>query len=359
MFARMLCLFIMLWANSIQAYTAAFFTKGLYKPWSMAFIDTHTFLLTERNGRLLKFSTKGGPPVVIQGTPQVLSEGQGGLLDVVLHPNFKSNHFVYLSYTAQDEQNLEQNTLYVMRAKLSDLHLKEKKILLKIAPSRSTKAHYAARMLFLQDGTLLISSGDAFTQKDKAQDLSNHLGKILRILDDGKIPSDNPFLSVQGAKPEIYALGSRNAQAMIQTPDGRVYMHEHGPKGGDELNLLLAGANYGWPLATYGINYTGELISPYTTYQGTEQPLKYWVPSIAPSAMLYYSGTKFPELSGKLLLTTLRNQDVRALTLQKNGIQDEQIILGGYGRMRFVGAAPDGGIWFLTDAGEVLQLERD
>ena len=226
--------------------------------------------------------------------------------------------------------------------------LEEVKTIFKASPSRRTAAHYGARMAFLDDGTLLVTSGDGFNYRERAQYLDNHYGKIIRINTDGSIPDDNPFLTRENAKPEIWSYGHRNLQG-ITVINGIVYENEHGPMGGDELNIAEPSKNYGWPAITYGKDYSGATISPFTEKDGMEQPIKYWVPSIAPSGMAFYDGNLFPEWKGSLLVSALVPGDVRRLTLNGSKVTEEEILFSDLGRIRDVATSPDGTIILATD----------
>ena len=246
--------------------------------------------------------------------------------------------------------------------------LEEVKTIFKASPSRRTAAHYGARMAFLDDGTLLVTSGDGFNYRERAQYLDNHYGKIIRINTDGSIPGDNPFLTRENAKPEIWSYGHRNLQG-ITVINGIVYENEHGPMGGDELNIAEPSKNYGWPAITYGKDYSGATISPFTEKEGMEQPIKYWVPSIAPSGMAFYDGNLFPEWKGSLLISALVPGDVRRLTLNGSKVIEEEVLFSDLGRIRDVATSPDGTIILATDGpkgklirvveGEILDIVVD
>ena len=281
-----------------HSYEYEILADDLSHPWGIAVIDSENILFTELTGQLRVIENGILKPDPIGGVPQVLFAGQGGLSGIILDPNFSSNQIIYLSFSSPDKGK-KTNTLEVIRAKLTSDSIKEIKTIFKASPSRKTAAHYGARMAFLDDGTLLITSGDGFNYREKAQYLDNHYGKIIRINTDGSIPKDNPFLLNKEAKPEIWSYGHRNLQGIVVV-DGVVYENEHGPMGGDELNIAEPSKNYGWPAITYGKDYSGATISPFTKKDGMEQPIKYWVPSIAPSGMTYYEGSLFPEWKNSL-----------------------------------------------------------
>tara|TARA_B110000014_G_scaffold264414_1_gene265763 strand:- start:528 stop:1643 length:1116 start_codon:yes stop_codon:yes gene_type:complete len=333
-----------------DVYKLETIAEGLDHPWGITFISEDEILVTELSGqlRLIKDGVLLEDP--IKGVPEVLFAGQGGLSEIILHPNFQENRYIYLSFSEIDLNN-KLNTLRVIRAKLEQRALTEIKTIFKATPTRKTAAHYGARLVFLVDGTLLITSGDAFNQREKAQSLDNHFGKILRLNDDGSIPKDNPFLSIPGALPEIWSYGHRNPQGIIASPDGKIiFEHEHGPMGGDELNIIKPGKNYGWPAITYGLDYSGAIISPFKKKPGMEQPQKYWVPSIAPSGMTFYTGSLFPKWKNSLFISALVPGDVRRLNLDSDGnFLTEEILFETEGRIRNIVMAPDGSLVIATD----------
>jgi glucose/arabinose dehydrogenase len=234
---------------------------------------------------------------------------------------------------------------------LEGTSLTEVETIFRASPSRKTANHYGAKMVFLKDGTLLITSGDGFNYREEAQKLDNHFGKIIRVNDDGTIPQDNPFIETPGAKPEIWSYGHRNLQGIVTNLDGSViYEHEHGPRGGDELNIIEKGKNYGWPAITYGIDYSGALVSPFKEKEGMEQPIKYWVPSIAPSGMTFYNGDLFPDWKGSLFISALVPGDVRRLDLEGTNVVSEEVLFNKIGRIRNIVTAPDGSLVMVTDS---------
>ena len=299
--------------DSIQVDVLA---EGLDHPWGMAFISNEEILLTELSGNLRRLSNGVLNPAPIAGVPAVLYAGQGGLSEVLLDPNFAENGLLYLSFSAADTDLPKLNRLNVIQARLDGNTLVDHKTIFQSDPPRKTAAHYGARLAFLADGTLLITSGDGFNYREMAQALDNHFGKILRINSDGSVPEDNPFRNTPGALPEIWSYGHRNLQGLVIADDGTVYEHEHGPKGGDELNVIRPGNNYGWPAITYGVDYSGAMISPFTEQPGMEQPIKYWVPSIAPAGMTLYNADMFPHWKGSLLIAAMVSGDVRRIEIQ-------------------------------------------
>ena len=274
-------------------------------------------------------------------------KSQGGLSDIELHPDFETNNFIYFSYSIKTN---EGNTLRVSRAKLLDNALSKMEVIFTANAFRETSAHYGARLLFLNDSTLLISSGDGFNHREKAQYLDNHFGKIVRINDDGTIPSNNPFSRKDKALRDIFTYGHRNQQGLTKDINGIIYSHEHGPKGGDELNIINPGLNYGWPAITYGIDYNGSIISPFKRKEGMEQPIKYWTPSIAVSDMTFYYGDLFPEWYGNLFISALSPGDVRKLVISDNKVVSEDIMFKEIGsRIRSIKSSNNGDLIILTD----------
>ena len=332
---------------------------GLENPWSVAFLPDGAMLVTEREGRLRLIRGGKLEKEPVAGTPKVLASGQGGLLDIVLHPQFASNGLIYLSYSAAGEGGA--NTA-VMRARLNGNRLENPKVIFEARPKTGGSNHYGSRLLFAPDGTLFVTLGDRFTYRDEAQNTANHLGKVIRINDDGSVPKDNPFVGKAGAAPEIYSYGHRNAQGIALRPGtAEIWEHEHGPRGGDKVNLLKAGANYGWPKITYGIDYSGAIISDKKALPGMEQPVVYWVPSIAPSGMAFYAGDKFPKWKGDLFVGALAKTHLRRLRLDgAKVVEQEELLAGLEERIRDVRSGPDGFLYVVTDDsgnGRVLRLE--
>jgi aldose sugar dehydrogenase len=330
---------------------------GLSNPWGLAFLPDGAMLVTEREGRLrlIRDGKLVGTP--IGGVPQVHDAGQGGLLDVALHPDFATNNLVYLSFS---KGNDGANHTAVVRGVFDGINLTNVQPVFSSAPNRATNAHYGGRLLFLPDKSLILTLGDGYAYKDKAQDLASDLGKIVRISDAGGPAAGNPFLGQTGKRGEIYTYGHRNVQGIARDPaTGTLYAHEHGPKGGDEINIIVAGRNYGWPVITYGVDYSGAPISLKSAQEGMEQPLTYWVPSIAPSGMTFYTGDLFPAWKGDLIVTALAGQHMRRVDLDGGKVIGQESYLGERGeRYRHVVQAPDGALILLTDDsdGKVLRV---
>jgi aldose sugar dehydrogenase len=331
--------------------------EGLSFPWSIAFLPDGAMLVTEKEGRLRLIRDGKLAPEPVKGVPPVLFDGQGGLFQVSLHPRFTETNWIYLTYAAGADS---ANATRLTRATYKDAALSEVTALFSAQPGKSGASHFGGRLLWLPDETLLLTLGDGFSYRTKAQALDSDLGKIVRLRDDGTPAPDNPFASKAGARPEIYTLGHRNVQGIVRDPvSGAIYAHEHGPMGGDEVNLIQAGRNYGWPIITYGRDYTGAQISPFTAREGLEQPLVYWVPSIAPSGMTIVTKDMFPAWKGDLLVSALAGMQVRRVDLAGGKVVGQEVLFAEVGeRIRDVAEAPDGSLYLLTDSaeGKVLRV---
>lgn len=331
---------------------------GLDQPWGMAFLPDGGILITEKPGTLRRFSNGQLQAEHISGLPAIVQHGQGGLMDIALHPDFANNRWVYLSYAAADDTGVGTE---VGRGKLEGNALSNWQTLFRLQPKTSKKQHFGARLVFDRDGYLFITLGDR-GQRKRAQNLNDHAGSIIRLYDDGRIPRDNPFVDHDAARPEIYSYGHRNQQgAALHPQTGQLWTHEHGPQGGDELNAIQPGANYGWPLITYGKEYgSGFSIGEGTEKPGITPPLYHWVPSIAPSGMTFYSGNKFPDWQGNLLIGSLKFQMLVRLEMKgEHVIREHRLLKNRLGRIRDVRQGPDGYIYLLTDAseGKLVRLE--
>jgi glucose/arabinose dehydrogenase len=332
---------------------------GLHHPWGLAFLPDGDMLVTERSGNLRLI--RHGRELVAQpigGVPRVVASGQGGLLDVALHPQYRSNGWLYLSYVGL---TAEGPATHVARARLEGLQLKDLQVIFRMNRGSTGGRHFGSRLLFDRDGYLYISVGDR-GDRPRAQRLHDHAGSVIRLHDDGRIPASNPFVGDDRAAGEIFSYGHRNPQGMALEPaSGVVWLHEHGPQGGDELNRVQAGKNYGWPVITYGVNYgIGTAIGEGSHKAGMVQPVYYWVPSIAPSGMTFYSGDRFPQWRGSILLGSLKfGLLVRLEMEQGEVVREERYLHGDFGRIRDVRSGPDGLIYLLTDAydGRLLRLE--
>ena len=330
---------------------------GLENPWGMAFLPDGRVLVTERPGRLRIVATDGSLSAPLAGVPPVAAGGQGGLLDVALHPGFVDNQLVYLSYSEPGDGG---NSTAVARGRLEGNALREVEVIFSQQPKFDSSAHFGSRLVFARDGTLFVTLGDRYKRRDDAQTLDNHHGKIVHINDDGSVPEGNPFADRAGALPEIWSLGHRNLQgATLHPHTGELWTHEHGPSGGDEINISRAGNNYGWPVITYGEEYIGGSIGEGTHKDGMEQPLHYWVPSIAPSGMIFVD-ERIPAWQGNLLIGSLKFDQLVRLELDGDKVVHEERLLDkALGeRVRDVAQGPDGAIYLLTDErkGRLLRL---
>jgi glucose/arabinose dehydrogenase len=334
--------------------------RGLANPWAVAFLPDGRFLVSERAGRLRIVERDGRLGVAVAGLPPVDAGGQCGLLDVVLDPKFAENSFVYWSYAEGGEGG---NSTAVARGRLRGNRLDDVQVIFRQLPKVSSQQHCGSRLVFARDGRLFVTLGDRFSRKDDAQKLDSHLGKIVRIEVDGKVPADNPFVSTPGTQAEIWSLGHRNVQgAALHPGTGELWATEHGPQGGDELNIVRAGRNYGWPLITYGRNYgIGTRIGEEGPKPGFEQPIKYWVPtSVAPSGLAFLTSDRYPGWKGSLFMGTLRGESLLRLELDGNTIVKEERLLGqANSRIRDVRQGPDGLLYVLTDSadGQLLRLQ--
>jgi glucose/arabinose dehydrogenase len=347
-----------------QAARVATVARGLDHPWGMAFLPSFArdgrVLVTERSGRMRLLDTRNGTGSVLEGLPPVDARGQGGLLDVVLHPQFADNAWVYWSYAEPDA--LGGNSTAVARGRLDGTRLRDVQVVFRQAPKFASTYHFGSRLVFARDGRLFVTLGDRNARRDDAQVLSNHHGKIVRIEADGSVPRDNPFVGQADARPEIWSLGHRNVQgAALHPATGELWTHEHGPQGGDEVNVAEAGRNYGWPVITYGAEYgSGRKIGEGTHRAGMEQPLTYWVPSIAPSGMAFVTGNRYPGWQGSLVVGALRGQLLVRLQLEGRKVVRQERLLTGLGeRIRDVRQGPDGWLYLLTDSddGRLLRLD--
>lgn len=342
-----------------SGYKVTEVAKGLDHPWAMAFLPDGSILVTERVGRLRLIKGGSLQAQPIAGVPAVHTGSQAGMFDIVLHPKFAENNVVYLTYAAG---TAAANGTQVARARFDGSALQDLHVIFKAMPLKDTDNHYGGRIAFLPDGTFALTIGEGFEYREKAQDLSSDLGKIVRLNDDGSVPKDNPFVGQASVRPEIYTWGHRNEQGLVfDAESGRLYETEHGPRGGDELNIIVARRNYGWPVITYGMDYSGAYVSPYTQRPGLEQPVIYWTPSIAPSGFAMYRGDKFPAWRGDLFVGSLAFRHLRRVHLDEHGnvVDQEQLLNDLNWRIRDVRAAPDGYLYVCTDEpdGRVLRLE--
>ena len=344
--------------SELERFRVNTLVRGLDHPWGLAFLPGGDMLITERPGRLLRIDGKSLQPRRVRGLPAIAAVGQGGLLDVTLHPGFDSNQLIYFSFTGADDDGVGTE---VARGRLAGDALENVEIIFRALPKSGGGRHFGSRLLFDANGHLLITLGER-GDRPRAQDIGDHAGSVIRINDDGSVPADNPFATTPEARPEIYTYGNRNVQGIALDPvSGRVWAHEHGPQGGDEVNVLVAGRNYGWPVITYGRNYvTGTKIGEGTHKQGMEQPRHYWTPSIAPSGMTLYTRDKFPAWRGNLFVGALKYRLlVRLEERDQEIVHEERMLEDVLGRIRDVRTGPDGYIYLLTDQddGVLARLE--
>ena len=345
---KILFLILFFSINIFSEYKFETILSNLDDAWSFEFLSEDKIIYTEMPGKLKIASLSDGSVVTLRNVPKVQYASQGGLSEVVLDPDFESNKKIYLSYSAKNSDG--KSTLYLMSAELNEDSLENNKIIFEAKAPRRIPVHLGAKIAFLEDGTILLASGDGFDHREKAQTLDNHFGKIIRINKDGTIPTNNPFVNVEGALPDIYSYGHRNMQGLIVTKSGQIFEHEHGPRGGDEMNLIEPSLNYGWPAITYGIDYSGAVISPFTEKEGMEQPLFHWTPSIAPSDMIFYEGNRYPKLKNSFLVTALVSKDVKQVTFSESGKEVQESLFSELNsRLRNIQASPDGLIYLMTD----------
>ena len=342
-----------------QTFRTVMLVRGLENPWSLAFLPDGRMLVTEKAGRM-RLLTKDFDldPTPIAGLPEIVARGQGGLFDVVLHPDYEKNGWIYWAYNAPGSNGWGTA---LARGKLKGHRMIDVQVLFSMEPKSRGGQHFGGRIVFDQAGMLYLTLGDR-GDKDRAQALNDHAGSIIRLHDDGRVPTDNPLINLAGTKSEKWTLGNRNIQGAAIHPHTReLWTHEHGPQGGDELNVMRSGRNYGWPVITYGVNYgLGTKIGEGQTKKGMEQPLYVWVPSIAPSGMAFVQGKNFPNWTNNLLIGALRHQSLVRLELDGEKIvREERLLIGQLGRIRDVRMGPDGFIYLLTDStdGVLIRLE--
>ncbi|MFT7459954.1 MAG: glucose/arabinose dehydrogenase [Planctomycetota bacterium] len=344
-------------ASQKHDFKVEIITDELTNPWGMVFLPSGEMLVTERRGKLLRVANDGNILSTIQGLPSVKEKGQGGLLGIALHPDFQINNMVYLSYTGKGRGGYGTE---VARGRLQGNSLTDVNTIFKAMAKSGGGRHFGSRLVFAADGSLFVSLGERGKEKF-AQDLHDHRGSLIRINDDGSVPADNPFTRRKNARPEIYSYGHRNIQGMVMhRGTGEIWTHEHGPQGGDEINRIKAGVNYGWPVITYGVNYgIGTKIGEGTHKAGMQQPIHFWVPSIAPSGMTFYTGDKFPQWRDDVFVGSLKFGLLVRLEIKDDKVINEERLLNNkYGRIREVVEGPDGYLYLLTDdtKGKILKL---
>jgi quinoprotein glucose dehydrogenase len=338
-------------------YTVQIIKTGISVPWGMAFLPDGSMLITDKEGELRVIRDDKVLDEPVKGVPKVFTRGQGGLFDIELHPGFEKNGWLYLSYAAVSDKSDESGGMtYIMRARLKDNELVDQQILFKGFPFTNGGVHFGARLEFDRDGYLYFSIGER-GQMDKAQSLETCNGKVYRIRDDGSIPEDNPFYNTPGAIKAIYSYGHRNPQGLALHPTtGEIWETEHGPMGGDELNIIRKGANYGWPKITYGLNYDGTVISKDTVMAGMEQPVTFWRPSIAPSNLVFVTSDKYPGWKGNILVCSLKFQYVERLIMEGTKVVRREKLVENLGRIRDVAQGRDGYIYVAAEGGKLARL---
>lgn len=329
--------------------------EGVRVPWSMAWLPDGNMLVTERSGELYRVSD--GQLIAIEGLPQIHANGQGGLLDIALHPQYGSNGWLYLSYASLDGAGEGSHTA-VMRARLQDDKLVDTEVLYKGDGNSTRGQHYGGRIAFDSAGYLFFSIGERGAHFENAQQLDRDGGKIYRLHDDGRVPEDNPFVGVTGAKEAIFSYGHRNPQGLALNPvTGEMWSHEHGPMGGDEVNVIRAGLNYGWPIIGYGINYDGNPLAIATHRDDIEQPVHYWDPSIAPSGMVFVTSDIYgTDFQGHLLIGSMKFRHMVDLTLNGNTVLSHENVFPRIGRVRDIRQGPDGYLYVATEGNGILRI---
>lgn len=330
---------------------------GLDVPWGLEFLPGGDLLISERSGTLYRFSA--GKLHVVEGLPKIFVKGQGGLMDLKLHPDYAKNGWLYIAFSdPSDEDGEKGGNTSILRARLVNDRLIDVEKIFNGNPDTDLAYHFGCKLTFDKDGYLFFGIGDRGDRDNNPQSLTNHNGKIHRIHDDGRIPKDNPFVNTAGAMPSIYSYGHRNPQGTVVHPEtGDIWESEHGPRGGDELNLIRPGVNYGWPVISYGIDYNGSIITELTEKDGMEQPVFYWDPSIAPCGMTFVTGDIFPQWKNNILIGSLRFKNIERLVLEGNKVVHKEILLNDIGRVRNVVMSPDGFVYVaIEQPGKIVRL---
>lgn len=340
--------------DEVKNYTLESVAEGIQNPWGMAWLPDGTLLVTEKSGIL--YQIKNGVKTEIKNVPAVYNRGQGGLLDIAVHPDYAKNGWIYITYASTEGEGEGGNTKLI-RTKLQNGALTQIESLYKCGPNTTKGQHFGSRIVFDKAGYLYFSAGERGEHFVNPQDITRDNGKIYRLNDDGSIPKDNPFVGQKNAKEAIYTYGNRNPQGLAINPiTGDVWEHEHGPKGGDEINIIKKAANYGWAVVTYGIDYDGTSISSETVKPGIEDPIYYWVPSIAPSGMAFVTSDRYPDWKGHLLVGSLKFQYLELVKLNGNKIIGRQKIATDVGRLRNVAQGPDGYIYIGVEGKGILKI---
>lgn len=339
--------------EEVKKYTLETVVSDIQIPWGMTWLPDGTMLVTEKSGIL--YHVKNGAKTEIKNVPKVYNRGQGGLLDIALHPDYAKNGWIYMTYASIEGEGGGNTKL--IRAKLLDGSLIQIESLYKATPNTTKGVHFGSRIVFDNEGYLYFSMGERGAHFVNPQDIKRDNGKIYRLNDDGSIPKDNPFVGQAGAKEAIYSYGHRNPQGMAKHPvTGKIWAHEHGPMGGDEINIIKKGANYGWPVVTYGIDYDGKTISTETEKPGIEKPIYYWLPSIAPCGMTFVTGDRYPDWKGHLLVGAMKFNYLELVKLKGNEVIGRQKIATDVGRLRNVAQGPDGYIYIAVEGKGILKI---
>lgn len=339
-----------------QKFNLEVIETGINVPWGMTFLPNKDILLTDKEGKIRIIRDNKILDQEIGGVPAVYARGQGGLFDLELHPDYRNNGWIYISYAALDKENGKGGITYIMRARLKNNQLADQEIIFKGNPFTKAGVHFGGRLEFGKDGYLYFSIGER-GEKDKAQSLETINGKVYRIKDDGSIPEDNPFVNTPGAIEAIYSYGHRNPQGLaLNQATGEIWETEHGPMGGDELNIIKKGRNYGWPKITYGIDYNGEIISKDTALPGMEQPVIYWRPSIGVSNLIFVNGDKYPGWKGNIMACGMKLLYLERIELNGNKVVHQEKLLQDIGRVRNVEQSPDGYIYVSVEGGKIVRI---
>jgi aldose sugar dehydrogenase len=335
-------------------YTIEMVTEGVNNPWGMTWLPDGSMLITEKSGTLYRLVD--GELITIGNMPEVYNRGQGGLLDIETHPDYESNGWIYITYASTEGEGEGGNTKLI-RAQLENNELTNIEELYKASPNSTRGQHFGSRIEFDGEGFVYFSIGERGDHEVNPQDITRDGGKIYRLHEDGRIPSDNPFVGVPNAKEAIYTYGNRNPQGMDRHPTtGKIWIHEHGPKGGDEVNIIEKGTNYGWPVVSYGVNYSGTSFTDLTEKEGMVQPIYYWVPSIAPCGMTFVTGDTYPDWKGHLLVGSLKFNYVELLKLEGEKVVDRLRIADDVGRVRNVKQAPDGLLYIGVEGRGIVRI---
>lgn len=340
--------------EEVKNYTLEKVVSDIQIPWGMVWLPDGSMLVTEKSGVL--YHAKNGTKTEVKNVPKVYNRGQGGLLDIALHPDYAKNGWIYITYAAAEGEGEGGNTKLI-RTKLQDGSLTQIESLYKATPNSTKGQHFGSRIVFDNEGYLYFSVGERGDRIKNPQDITRDCGKIYRLNDDGSIPKDNPFVGQAGAKEAIYTYGNRNPQGMAKHPEtGEIWSHEHGPQGGDEINIAKKGANYGWSIVTYGIDYDGTTISTENKKPGIEDPIFYWLPSIAPSGMAFVTSDRYPDWKGHLVVGSLKFQYLELIKLKGNEVIERQKIATDIGRIRNVAQGPDGFIYIAVEGKGILKI---